>query len=69
MSLIQSSGGFVAAIVLCLFAINLNIDICSSQQVENSNDFNNIRSYVPDGGQLDFVYHNHDEMTRFLRYD
>ena len=26
------------------------------------------RSYEPDVTQLDFVYHNHDEMTNFLRY-
>ncbi|KAJ6640259.1 Carboxypeptidase M [Pseudolycoriella hygida] len=25
------------------------------------------RSYTPDVGLLDFVYHNHDDMTRFLR--
>lgn len=69
MSLIQLSGGYAAAIILCLFAINVNIDICSSQHVaETANDYNNIRSYMPDSAQIDFVYHNHDEMTRFLRY-
>lgn len=26
------------------------------------------RSYEPDVTQLDFVYHNHEEMTNFLRY-
>lgn len=62
--MLQSSGGVAAAIILCLFAIN----ICSSQQVDSTNDYNNIRSYMPDSSQLDFVYHNHDEMTRFLRY-
>lgn len=25
------------------------------------------RAYVPDAGQLDFVYHNHEAMTKFLR--
>lgn len=25
------------------------------------------RVYVPDAGQLDFVYHSHDTMTKFLR--
>lgn len=69
MSLIHLSGGHAAAIILCLFAINLNIDICSSQQVADpSNDYNNIRTYMPDSSQIDFVYHNHDDMTRFLRY-
>lgn len=25
------------------------------------------RAYLPDAGALDFVYHDYDEMTRFLR--
>lgn len=25
------------------------------------------RGYVPDAGQLDFVYHSHETMTKFLR--
>ena len=27
------------------------------------------RSFVPDTKQLDFIYHNHEEMTDFLRYN
>lgn len=26
------------------------------------------RSFVPDTKQLDFIYHNHEEMTDYLRY-
>jgi hypothetical protein len=26
------------------------------------------KNYIPDPQVLDFVYHNHDEMTNFLRY-
>lgn len=26
------------------------------------------RAYLPDAGALDFVYHDYDEMTRFLRF-
>lgn len=25
------------------------------------------RAYIPDAQNLDFVYHNHEDMTRFLR--
>lgn len=25
------------------------------------------RAYIPDSQNLDFVYHNHEDMTRFLR--
>lgn len=32
-----------------------------------ANDYSNSRVYTPDTGLLDFVYHNHEDMTRFLR--
>ena len=25
------------------------------------------RAYIPDTQYLDFIYHNHDELTKFLR--
>lgn len=46
---------------------------CSGQQQQShirENDLVTLpepRAYVPDAGLLDFVYHNHDDMTRFLR--
>lgn len=58
---------FAAAVTLCLFVINLNIETCSSQQLNGANDYTGSRPYTPDTGLLDFVYHNQDEMTRFLR--
>lgn len=63
----QSFGTYVAAVTLCLFVVNLNIETCSSQQLNTLNDYAGSQAYVPDTGLLDFVYHNHEEMTRFLR--
>lgn len=63
----QSLGTLAAAVALCLFVINLNIETCSSQQLDTLNDYSNSRAYTPDTGLLDFVYHNHEDMTRFLR--
>ncbi|XP_053678479.1 carboxypeptidase M [Anopheles nili] len=34
---------------------------------DNLSSANDPRAYRPDVGALDFVYHNHDEMTRYLR--
>lgn len=67
MAFTQSFGTLAAAITLCLFVININIETCSSQQVNTLNDYAGSRGYTPDPGLLDFVYHNHDETTRFLR--
>lgn len=67
MASIPSLRTFAAALTLCLFVINLNIETCSSQQLNGINDYTGTRAYTPDTGLLDFVYHNHDEMTRFLR--
>lgn len=42
----------------------------ASAQLQLPNDFDALpepRAYIPDAGLLDFVYHNHDEMTKFLR--
>lgn len=66
MAYIQSIGSVIGAIGLCLFVINFNT--CRSQQLNVLNDFDTGRAYTPDTGLLDFVYHNHDDMTRFLRY-
>lgn len=67
MAFTQSLGTFAAAVTLCLFIVNLNIETCSSQQLNTANDFAGARAYTPDTGLLDFVYHSHDDMTRFLR--
>lgn len=57
-----------------LFVIwTLTITIASSKTIENyltKNSYQNgsiSRAYVPDAQFLDFVYHGHDEMTKFLR--
>lgn len=64
----QSLGTLAATIALCLFVVNLNIETCSSQQMNAVSEYNsNSRGYTPDTGLLDFVYHNHEDMTRFLR--
>ncbi|XP_058064234.1 carboxypeptidase M isoform X2 [Anopheles bellator] len=34
---------------------------------DNASGAHEPRAYRPDVGELDFVYHNHDEMTRYLR--
>lgn len=67
MAFAQSFGTVVAAVTLSLFVINLNIETCSSQQLSTLNDYGGSRPYTPDTGLLDFVYHNHEDMTRFLR--
>lgn len=67
MAFTPSVGTFVAAVTLSLFIVNLNIETCSSQQLNSVNEFAGARAYTPDTGLLDFVYHNHDDMTRFLR--
>lgn len=67
MGFTQSLGTLAATITLCLFVVNLNIETCSSQQMSDGNDYSNARIYTPDTGLLDFVYHSHEDMTRFLR--
>lgn len=69
MAFVQSFGGVIGAILLCFFTIS-----CYSQQLSNVNSFGGSgsgggadRAYSPDPGLIDFVYHNHDDMTRFLR--
>lgn len=67
MAFTQSFGTVAAAVTLCLFVVNLNIETCSSQQLNQLNDYAGSRPYTPDPGLLDFVYHSHEDMTRFLR--
>ncbi|XP_031624726.1 carboxypeptidase D-like isoform X3 [Contarinia nasturtii] len=67
MAFSQSFGTLAAAVTLFAFVINVNIETCTSQQLNTLNDYAGSRAYTPDPGLLDFVYHNHDEMTRFLR--
>lgn len=67
MAFTQSLGTFIVAVILSLFIVNLNIETCNSQQLNSVNDFAGAHAYTPDTGLLDFVYHNHDDMTRFLR--
>lgn len=67
MAFTQSFGTLAAAVTLCLFVVNLNIETCNSQQLNTLNDYTGSRPYTPDPGLLDFVYHNHEDMTRFLR--
>lgn len=67
MALTQSLGTIAAAVTLCFFIVNLNIETCTSQQLNAANDFAGARVYTPDTGLLDFVYHSHDDLTRFLR--
>lgn len=61
------------AIPFLLYTICINNCACQSSNVnDNINTNINIlpepRAYIPEADKLDFVYHNHDEMTRFLRY-
>lgn len=48
------------SVTLILFAFLATV--CVSQRLSNAPD------YQLDPAQLDFVYHNHEEMTRFLRF-
>lgn len=64
----QLSSGLFGAIALCLFTISLNFGGCSAQHLNNVNNYGGLdRAYTPDVGLLDFVYHNQDDMTKFLR--
>lgn len=57
------------AIGLFLLQIYYN-NLCNCQAQNSFDDSDTLpspRAYTPDVGLLDFVYHNHDEMTRFLR--
>lgn len=72
MAFVQSFGSLFGAFALCLFTISLNIETCYSQNVNNVNNYGGEnfgldRAYTPDVGLLDFVYHNHEDMTKFLR--
>lgn len=54
-----------------LFLIQIlynNFCSCQSSQSFDDSALPSPRAYTPDVGLLDFVYHNHDEMTRFLRF-
>lgn len=69
MALLQSTSTMLA-VFISLLLINWHIDYCQSQHYDpnNYNDGIESRAYTPEsGGLLDFVYHNHDDMTRFLR--
>lgn len=66
MAFVHSFGVFIGATALCLFMIGLGS--ANAQQFENVNGLDRTeRAYTPDLGLLDFVYHNHDDMTKFLR--
>lgn len=49
----------------------LLLSIVSSKTIDDYATSSNVtaesRAYVPDAQFLDFVYHNHEEMTKFLR--
>lgn len=66
MAFVHSFGVVVGAIALCLFMIGL--DSADAQQYNNINGLDRTEhAYTPDVGMLDFVYHNQDDMTKFLR--
>lgn len=58
----------LAVLVLCGGYSGL---LGASAQLQLVNEFDGAlpepRAYIPDAGLLDFVYHNHDDMTKFLR--
>lgn len=51
-----------ALAVFAAFVFLLNANLSASQRLSSVPD------YQLDPGLLDFVYHNHDETTRFMRY-
>jgi hypothetical protein len=57
--------------ILLLFVSWATFVVCQSEYVafkdDDSLDVVKPRAYVPDTHLLDFVYHGHDDMTRFLR--
>lgn len=69
MTLVHSTSTMLA-VFISLLVLNWHIDYCKPQHI-NPNNFDDgldSRAYSPDaGGLVDFVYHNHDELTRILR--
>lgn len=62
-----SSSWAIAVAIVYVLSIN---NICTGQSHIRDNDLVSLpepRAYIPDADLLDFVYHNHDEMTKFLR--
>lgn len=60
-----------------IFLVILYIFYKSDAQSETRNQSNFVdleaplpepRAYIPDSQYLDFVYHNHEELTKFLRF-
>lgn len=51
-----------AFIILKIFVIT-NLAFCHSITFDDQSS----RKYVSDSGTIDFVYHNHEDMTKFLR--
>lgn len=63
MAMLPSTGTILIAIISVLFVI----EQCKSERVNNvAATAADSRAYTPETN-LDFVYHSHDEMTRFLR--
>lgn len=60
MALAQSTGVVIVAII----SVFIVVQQCQSERVNNAAA--DSRIYTPDSS-LDFIYHSHDEMTRFLR--
>lgn len=60
MALLQSTAAILATIISVLIVVQQ----CHSERVSNVPA--DSRAYTPDTN-LDYIYHSHDEMTRFLR--
>lgn len=60
---------FVTQNVYCISNNNGNWQNPDSAAATSSSIETEPRAYLPDAGALDFVYHDYDEMTRFLRFD
>lgn len=55
-------------IIVCIAALFACISTAQNiGQRQNNDEIANPRAYTPDAALLDFVYHDHDEMTRILR--
>lgn len=54
-------------IVVVLAIINIKSSLCLTFGPEQTTNLTESRAYVPDAQYLDFVYHDHEEMTKFLR--
>jgi Zinc carboxypeptidase len=55
--------------ILVLLASWATFIVCQTDHVSFQDDDSvRPRAYVPDTHLLDFVYHDHEEMTRFLRH-